>query len=215
MRLSLPWFAIALAFLGSAGPARGAEANASLTPVETARLWLEAVRDRDFEGARRLSTLPFTVKGFNLESGPDAVACGGKPRADGIVGVYSFDPRGGSELVVSDEPGFEKAFRCLTSDNMLLGAIPPSTVIGWPRDRKDARDGNVGEIRLLKDSRLARRLRRYRNEIKQLPKTDFAVQVRMTDNNGVTNHVLFVIAPAAKEVNLKVRAVYIDELFEE
>lgn len=216
MKVAMHLSTITLVFLGLTGPARGAEPNAVVGPVEVARLWLEALRAGDLASFRQLSTLPITIKGFNLESGPKATECGGKPRTDGLVGVRSFDPGGGSGLVASDEIGFESAFRCLRQDNFLIHYIPQSSKGFWPRDRKDSRDGNVGEMRLLKDARPARRLgQQYKRDIRQLLKTDFAVQARMTDNNGVTNHVLIVVTPVPPGPILKVRAAYIDELFEE
>ena len=145
MRVSRPCVFIALVLLGSTHRARGAE-NASPDPVGVARLWLEALRAGDVEKARRLSALPITIKGFNLDSGPSSIACGGRPRTDGLVGVRSFDPRGGNELVAVDEPEFEKALRCLTLDGMLIDSIPwPDISRRWGETEIKAREMELTE----------------------------------------------------------------------
>jgi len=212
MRLWNSSFAVVLAVLGHTSPASCAAAEVLNGPVGFAKLWLEALRTDDLKRLKELSALPITIKGFNLPSGPEAIACGGKPRRDGLVGVSAYDPRGGIELVIPDDAAFERGYQCLRQDNMLVHYIPE---VRWPRDRHDYRDSNVGEIGLVKSTRLARRLQRYRGDVRKLPPEDFLVQARMTDNNGVTNHVLLVLTPAPSEGTIKVRGVYIDELFEE
>jgi hypothetical protein len=44
----------------------------------------------------------------------------------GNVGVRGFDSRNGSELLVTDEQQFLKAFECLLQDVLLINYIPKS-----------------------------------------------------------------------------------------
>jgi hypothetical protein len=186
------------------------EDGASEDPVELARVWLQALRDQDRWRLRSFTGHPFTIRGFNLPTGPEAERCGSKPYA--LKGVRFFDPNGGIEIVAPDEPSFEEALGCILQDAMLMSTIPPNHDEAWPRRiGRDAR-GVMGVISVVKPARVSKRLSRYRRELRTLSKNHTLVQATMTDNSGITNTVVLAIRPD-EDGEEKVFAVFVDERF--
>jgi hypothetical protein len=205
--MTLSLLAYLMVAIAPDGGATGAPAPDELC---VARLWLDAVRRHDRAGIVALSGYPLVIAGFNLDSGPDAAACGAKPRRDDVDGVRSFDPRGGIRLELADQRALEGATECLFKDNLFVDYIPTSCAGTWPSYGAPA----VGKLGRVKEAGLAPRLRRYRSEVARLAKNHVLVQGRMTDNNGVTNVVLLALRADADK-HRRVYAIFIDQRFEE
>jgi hypothetical protein len=205
---------IAVLVLAALAPNAASPDDARVDPVEVSRHWLDALARRDVGSLTRLSLYPLRIRGFNLDSGPEAAACGARPRSDGIEGVRAFDPSGGLLLEVASAEDMATRLECLFKDKFLLGYIPPLREGKWPPDRRNAFDGNVGTLRKVTPGQMAKRLGRYRKEVRELGGAPVLVQARMTDNNGVTNMVLLALRKDG-EGRARVFAVFVDELFEE
>jgi hypothetical protein len=191
--------------------ANTAAAKPPVAPVEVSLHWLDALRRRDGTSLARLSAYPLRIRGINLDSGPQAVACGATMRSDGLEGVRPFEPRGPTAFELGDEQALRDSLDCLFMDGFLLDHIPPLERGKWDRD---SFRGTTGTIRRIAPKQIARRLHRYRAEAQALSKTHAMVQARMTDDNGVTITVLMATRQGGKESD-RVDAVFVDELFQE
>lgn len=179
--------------------------------LSIAREWFEALRQKDAATLARLTSVPSRIRGFNLESGSEADACGAPKRGDGLVGVRTFDGAKGIQRAVENSTELADALRCLFLDGMLIDYIPVAHNGAWPTDRGSSRDGAVGSLTVVTSDQVAPTLAPYRGEVDALMETHLLVQAHMTDNNGVTNHVLLAIPSQGPA---RVAAVYIHELFE-
>lgn len=162
-------------------------------PEHVAQDWLEAVRDGDAAEVRKLMALPFTIDGYELETGPARERCGGGP-ARGLRAAASTD----------DEA--KRAIECLLLDGMLREHVPKGAI--W---RRTTRPGDLsGTLRVVKPAEVSRRLRGYGTAIAKVARTARLVQVVMADNDGVTNTVLVAVTS-----DLRITAVWIEERFAE
>jgi hypothetical protein len=163
------------------------------TPEHVAQGWLEAVRDRDAAAVRALMALPFTIDGFELETGPARDRCGGGTA------------RGLRASAGTDEEA-KRAIDCLLLDEMLRDHVPKDAV--W---RRTARPGDLsGTLRVVKPAEVSRRLRGYGIAIAKVARAARLVQIVLADNDGVTNTVLVAVTS-----DLRISAVWIEERFAE
>jgi len=162
-------------------------------PEHVAQDWLEAVRDGDAAAVRKLMALPFTIDGFELETGPGRDRCGGGTA------------RGLRASAATDEEATH-AIDCLLFDRALRDHVPKDAI--W---RRTTRPGDVsGSLRVVKPAEVSRRLRGYGPEIAKIARTARLVQTVMADNDGVTNTVLVALTG-----DLRISAVWIEERFAE
>jgi hypothetical protein len=163
------------------------------TPEHAAQDWLAAVRDRDAAAVRALTALPFTIDGFELETGPARERCGGGTA------------RGLRASAETDEDA-KRAIDCLLLDEMLREHVPKDPV--W---RRTTRPGDLsGTLRVVKPAEVSRRLRGYGSAIAKAARAARLVQIVMADGDGVTNTVLVAVTS-----DLRIAAVWIEERFEE
>jgi hypothetical protein len=173
--------------------------------------WFNALRRKDAEALAALTSVPSSIRGFSLDSGPDAEACGAAPRADGLTGVRAFDAGSGIQREISAQSDIPDVFRCLFLDAMLVDSIPVPRDGRWPPDRGDSKDGVVGSLHVVGTDEVAEAFNPYRGQLVARSGSDVLVQARMVDNNGLTNHVLLALSKSPPHL---VNAVYIHELFE-
>ena len=163
------------------------------TPEHVAQDWLEAVRDGDAAAVRALMVVPFTIDGFELETGPARDRCGGGTA------------RGLRASAATDEEA-TRAIECLLLDKMLRDNVPKDAV--W---RRTTRPGDLsGTLRGVKPAQVSRRLRGYGTSIAKVARAARLVEIVMADNDGVTNTVLVAVAS-----DLRISAVWIEERFAE
>ena len=166
-------------------------ADVPTKPEHVAQDWLEAVRDRDAAAVRALMTLPFTIDGFELETGPARDRCGGGTA------------RGLRASVTTDEEA-TRAIDCLLLDEMLRDHVPKDAI--W---RRTTRPGDLSAtLRVVKPAEVSQRLRGYGPAIAKIARAARLVQVVMADNDGVTNTVLVAVTR-----DLRISAVWIEERF--
>jgi hypothetical protein len=164
-----------------------------LTPEHVTQDWLDAVRDGDAAAVRALMALPFTIDGFELETGPTRERCGGG------------SARALRASAATDEEA-TRAIDCLLLDEVLRDYVPKGEV--W---RRRTRPGDLsGTLRTVKPSAVPPRLRSHGAAIAKVARNARLVQVVMADNDGVTNTVLLAVTG-----DLRVSAVWIDERFAE
>ena len=162
-------------------------------PEHVAQDWLEAVRDGDAAEVRKLMVLPFTIDGFELETGPARDRCGGG------------EARGLHAAAATDEEA-TRALDCLLLDKMLRDYVPKAAI--W---RRTTKPGDLsGTLRVVKPAEVSRQLRGYGPAIAKVARAARLVQVVMADNDGVTNTVLVAVTG-----DLRVSAVWIEERFAE
>ena len=162
-------------------------------PEDVAQHWLEAVRDGDAAAVHELMALPFTIDGFELETGPDRERCGGGTA------------RGLRASATTDEEA-TRAIDCLLLDETLRDHVPKDAI--W---RRPTRPGDLsGTLRVVKPAEVSRRLRGYGPAIAKIARTARLVQIVMADNDGVTNTVLVALTG-----DLRISAVWIEERFAE
>jgi hypothetical protein len=163
------------------------------TPEHVAQDWLEAVRDGDAAAVRALMALPFTIDGFELETGPARDRCGGGT-ARGLRASAATDAEA------------TRAIDCLLLDKMLRDYVPKGAI--W---RRTTRPGDLsGTLRVVKPAEVSRRLRGYGTAIAKIARAARLVQIVMADDDGVTNTVLVALTR-----DLRVSAVWIEERFAE
>ena len=163
------------------------------TPEHVAQDWLEAVRDRDGAAVRALMAVPFTIDGFELETGPARDRCGGGTS------------RGLRASAATDDE-VQHAIDCLLRDDMLRDHVPKDPV--W---RRTTRPGDLsGTLHTVKPAEVSRRLRGYGPAIAKIARSTRLVQIVMADNDGVTNTVLVAVTS-----DLRISAVWIEERFAE
>jgi hypothetical protein len=168
-------------------------ADVPLTPEHVAQDWLEAVRDGDAAAVRGLMVLPFTIDGFELETGPARERCGGGAA------------RGLRASAATDEEA-TRAIDCLLLDKMLREYVPKNAV--W---RRTTRPGDLsGTLRTVKPSAVPPRRRSHGAAIAKVARNARLVEVVMADNDGVTNTVLLAVTK-----DLRVSAAWIEERFAE
>jgi len=171
--------------------------DAPTTPEHVAQDWLEAVRDADPAAVRALMALPFTIHGFELETGPARERCGG-----GTAGGIG---RGLRAAAATDEEA-TRAIDCLLLDKMLRDYVPKGTI--W---RRTTRPGDLsGTLRVVKPAEVSPRLRDHGAAIAKVARSARLVQAVMADNDGVTNTVLVAVGG-----DLRVSAAWIEERFSE
>jgi hypothetical protein len=190
------------------------DTSASPAVIDVARQWLEAMRKGNDATLAELSGYPMRIEGLSVATGPDAVACRNRPRADGLGEGRSFDAGGDFSLEIPERQKLTEKVGCLWKDTFLRDYTPVLREGRWPADRKDSRDGIVGTIGVVKANQVSKRLKKYRKQAASLAKAHTLVQARMTDNNGVTNFALLALR-ADEAGNPKVYAVLVDERFEE
>jgi len=165
--------------------------------------WFEAARVHDANGVMGSMAIPSAVRGFTLTTGPQANACGATPDTNGL-GLS------GIEREIRDATELADAVRCLLLDDLLLACVPVARNSSWPHDPSFPASG--GSIAVIAIEELARRLARWRPRCEGLAQTHFLVQARMTDGNGVTNHVVLTVPHLGPP---RVDGAFIDEQFEE
>jgi hypothetical protein len=137
--------------------------------------------------------LPFTIDGFELETGPGRERCGGGTA------------RGLRASAATDEEA-TRAIGCLLLDETLRDHVPKDAI--W---RRTTRPGDLsGTLRVVKPAEVSRRLRGYGPAIARIARTARLVQAVMADNDGVTNTVLVALTG-----DLRISAVWIEERFVE
>jgi hypothetical protein len=162
-------------------------------PEHVAQDWLEAVRDGDAAEVRKLMVLPFTIDGFELETGPARDRCGGGAA------------RGLRASAATDEEA-TRAIDCLLLDQMLRDHVPKGAI--W---RRTTKPGDLsGTLRVAKPAEVSRGLRTYGTAIAKVARAARLVQIVMADNDGVTNTVLVAVTS-----DLRISAVWIEERFAE
>ena len=162
-------------------------------PEHVAQDWLEAVRDGDAAAVRKWMAIPFTIDGFELETGPDRERCGGGTA------------RGLRASAATDEEA-TRAIGCLLRDETLRDHIPKDAI--W---RRTTRPGDLsGTLRVVKPAEVSRRLRGYGTAIARIARSARLVQIVMADNDGVTNTVLVALTG-----DLRIASVWIEERFAE
>ena len=168
-------------------------ADVSSKPERVAQDWLEAVRDGDATEVRKLMALPFTIDGYELETGPARDRCGGGTE------------RGLRASAATDEEA-TRAIDCLLLDKMLRDYVPKDAI--W---RRTTKPGDLsGTLRVVKPAEVSRRLRGHGTAIAKIARAARLVQVVMADNDGVTNTVLVAVTS-----DLRISAVWIEERFAE
>ncbi len=171
--------------------------------MDLAQKWFEAARVRDANAIIGVMALPSAFRGFTLTTGPEANACGATPDTNGL-GLM------GIEHEMRDSSELAEGVRCLFLDGFFLNSIPVLRNSNWPPHPVFPATG--GSIALIGINDMADRLTRWRAQCEELAKTHFLVQARMTDGNGITNHVVLTIDD---DYPPRVDGVFIDELFEE
>ena len=167
--------------------------DAPSKPEHVARDWLEAVRDGNAAAVRKLMAMPFTIDGFELETGAARDRCGGGTA------------RGLRASAATDEEA-TRAIDCLLLDTMLRDHVPKDAI--W---RRTTRPGDLsGTLRVVKPAEVSRRLRSYGPAIAKVARAARLVQIVMADNDGVTNTVLVAVTNA-----LRISGVWIEERFAE
>ena len=162
-------------------------------PEHVAQDWLEAVRDGDAAAVRALMALPFTIHGFELETGPPRERCGGG------------NTRGLRAAAATDDEA-TRAIDCLLLDKMLRDYVPKGAI--W---RRTTRPGDLsGTLRVVKPAEVSPRLRDHGAAIAKVARSARLVQAVMADDDGVTNTVLVAVGG-----DLRVSAAWIEERFAE
>jgi len=175
--------------------------------LHVGREWLEALREGNVDALRTVTGSPFSIAGFDLDSGDAKVGCGGKSRSDGIVGVREFHPTKPLSLDAENDADLNALLGCLVKDSMLRDYIPQDP--GWASGTAEHVSGT---LRAVGPKQVSRRLARYRRAMGKASRDSVLVQAVMTDHNGVTNTVLLAVSKAQPA---KVTSVWVDELFEE
>jgi hypothetical protein len=174
-----------------------------MQPRDVAAQFLAALRHGDVERMRHLVALPFLVEGFDLETGPERNTCLGLPGASEPDGWH---------IRVRTETGsnLSAVLKCLVQDPFFRNAIPDYPIRSWPK-RLEGSTGTVGALREIRISQLPPSLKRYKEDLRSIEKRDVLVEMRATDNNGISLHGVLVIRSAQQ----KVTAFLLDERFEE
>jgi hypothetical protein len=171
---------------------------------------LHYVQQRNVSALLVATAVPSAIVGFQPITGPEADACRARSTNKGEV-----DDPAGLVFEIRTRADLSSAIPCLFLDTLLMNYIPdrsPQYNNGWPPDRGKTADGTVGLVSTVTPETLAPALRKYRDALLPRRQTHHFVQTRMADNNGVTNHALFVIPLEGPAI---VDAVYIHVLFEE
>ena len=163
-------------------------------PEHVAQDWLEAVRDGDAAEVRKLMVPPFTIEGFELETGPTRDRCGGDAAARGL-----------RASAATDEDA-TRAIECLLLDKTLRDYVPKGAI--W---RRTTKPGDLsGTLRVVKPAEVSPRLRDHGAAIAKVARSARLVQAVMADDDGVTNTVLVAVGG-----DLRVSAAWIEERFAE
>ena len=174
-------------------------------PIVVAGKWLAALRAKDATTIGALSASPFLIDGFDSITGPVRDKC--KERAEGGPKARWIRLRAESKQALDD------ILVCLFIDPPLVTSIPTYAPDGWPTTSPPpvspppARR-NTGSLKVVEPAKIAKRLARYKKDIRPWPRATLLVEANFTDNNGVTVYALLPVK------NGQVTAFLSDEKFE-
>jgi hypothetical protein len=156
-------------------------------PIVVAGKWLAALRVKDATTIGALSASPFLIDGFDSMTGPVRDKC--KERAEGGPKARWIRLRAESKQALDD------ILVCLFIDQLLVTSIPTYAPDGWPTTSPPPESPpparpNTGSLKVVEPAKIAKRLARYKKDIRALASGHTLVEANFTDNNGVTVHAL-------------------------
>jgi hypothetical protein len=166
----------------AAAPSAPAGEAASEAPTVVAGKWLAAMRAKDASAIRALSAPPFLADGFDPENGPVREKCAqaaeGGPKANLL------------RLRAENNPALDEIFTCLLKDALIVTSIPKYAPDAWPATPPPPARSATGSLKVVEPAQIAKRLARYKKDVKALRPGHTLVEASYTDNNGITVYAL-------------------------
>jgi hypothetical protein len=165
-----------------AAPPAPSAAAPTEAPTVVAGRWLAALRARDAAAIGALTAVPFLTDGFDPETGPVRDKC--KQAAEGGPKAKLL------RLRADTTPALDDVFTCLFKDPMLTTSIPKYAPETWPAAPPPPGRGATGALKVVEPAQIAKRLARYKKDVKALAPGQTLVEASYTDNNGITVYAL-------------------------